>query len=335
MRSAPLYAQRIARLPRVFELLLAHRTGLPLTALADAVGATPETLREDLLAFYAADVTPDLLMGLSRPEVLEFLGPDGDEDVDPGQAEVVRIVDPGQAGELGVEYVDASELALVYTSAVSLLEIDPEDAELGAAVDVLAETMLGETAVSRPDGPEPEGRVLDTLSEGQRQSRRVEIVYSRAWEAGVRERSIEPYRLVKTRRGWEVDAGPVDDHGEVRTFLLSGIRQARLSDERFSPPEDLPFLLLENRATQVVRVELPHAARWAADMYAESVAVVDDSELTVVVEVHLLPPVRHRLGVLLLAAGRAARVLEPADLAPSGAELARTLLEHHREPPVG
>ena len=333
MRSAPLYAQRIARLPRVFELLLAHPAGLPLTTLADAVGATPATLREDLLAFYAADVTPDLLMGLSRPEVLDFLSADGDEDVDPTQAGVVRIVDPGQAGELGVEHVDAAELALIYTAALSLLEIDPEDEALGAAVDVLAETMFGETSVHRPDGPESEGVVLDTVIEGQRQSRRVDIVYSRAWEAGVRERSIDPYRLVKTRRGWEVDAGPVDDHGEVRTFLVSGIRQARLTDERFVPPEHLPLLLLENRTTQVVRVELPHAARWAADMYAESVAVVDDSELTVVVDVHLLPPVRHRLGVLLLAAGPAARVLGPADLASSGRELARTLLEHHGEQP--
>ena len=202
--GGPLYAQRIARLPRVFELLLAHPDGLRLATLAAEVGTTPDTLREDLLAFYAADVTPDLLMGLSRPEVLEFLGPEGDEDVDPNEAEVVRIVDPGQAGELGVEYVDASELALIYTAALSLLEIDPGDVDLAAAVDVLAETMVGGAPVSGGAGSRlPDLGILDTLAEGRRHSLRVDIVYSRAWDAGVRERVIEPYRLVGgTRRGW-------------------------------------------------------------------------------------------------------------------------------------
>jgi proteasome accessory factor C len=328
MTAAPLYAQRIARLPRAFEMLTAHPDGLRLATLADALGTTPELLREDLLAFYAADVSPDLLMGLSRPDVLEFLGVDGDDDVDPNQAEVVRILHPGQAGELGVEHVDASELALIYTAALALLEIDPDDGDLAAAIDVLAETMFG----GKPRNPvstAQEDAALEVLAEGQRRARRVEIVYSRAWDAGVTERLIEPYRLVKTSRGWEVDAGPVDADGELRTFLLSGIRQARLTDEPFDVPGDLPRLLDAKRATQVVRVELPQSARWAADMYAERVVEVEDCELSVVLDVEVLPPVRHRVGVLLLASGPTARVIEPAELSTCGTELARALLDHH------
>ena len=44
--------------------------------------------------------------------MLEFLGPDGDGDIDPHEAEVVRAVNDRPTEELGVEYVDASELAL-------------------------------------------------------------------------------------------------------------------------------------------------------------------------------------------------------------------------------
>ncbi len=329
MSTGPLYAQRIARLPQAFELLLAHPAGLRLSTLARALGTTPSTLREDLLAFYSADVTPDLLMGLSRPEVLEFLGPDGDEDVDPNEAEVVRIIDPGHVDELGVEHVDASELALIYTAALSLLEITPGDQELSAAVDVLAETMFGESGPG-PSTPTSGDDALDTLARGQRQALRVDIVYSRAWNAGVGRRTIDPYRLVSTRRGWEVDAGPPDEEGELRTFLLSGIRDATLTDQPFDLPDDLPRLLDEQRATHDVRVQLPHSARWAADVYAERVTEVESHELSVVLDVALLPPLRHRLGLLLLASGSGAQVVEPGELAACGAELARTLLAHHR-----
>ena len=75
--ATPKYVARIARLPLVFEHLAAHRDGLSMGQLAAEFDVPPEQLREDLLAFYTADVTPDLLMGLSRPGVLGFFGPDG------------------------------------------------------------------------------------------------------------------------------------------------------------------------------------------------------------------------------------------------------------------
>ena len=203
---APKYVERISRLPGVFEHLLAHPDGMALRQLADDFHVDPDVLREDLLAFYAADVAPDLLLGLMRPGVLEFLGPDGDDE-DPLAAEIVKISDPRSIDELGVEHVDASELALIYTAATSLLDVEPDNADLAAAIDALSETMLGDDA---PDGagPAPWNRLLEPIADGQRRRVRVDIVYSRAWEVGVSRRTIEPYRLVRTRRGWEVDAGP-------------------------------------------------------------------------------------------------------------------------------
>ena len=327
MAATPKYVERISRLPGVFEHLLAYPDGIPLRELAEDFNVDPDQLREDLLAFYAADVSSDLLMGLLRPGVLEFLGPDG-EDEDPGDAEIVRISDPRSIDELGVEYVDAAELALIFTAATSLLDVEPSNDDLSAAVAALTETMLG-SAPADGAGPAPWNRLLEPIAEAQKRRFRVDIVYSRAWEAGVSERTIEPYRLVRTRRGWEVDAGPLDERGKMRTFLLSNIRDAEVGEEPFELPDNLEQRLEEQRRTTVVRVEIPQSARWAADMYSEQVTVIDDRETAVELELELLPPLEHRLGLLMLAAGPDARVLEPGDLAGCQVTLAKRLADHH------
>jgi proteasome accessory factor C len=229
--STPKYVVRIARLPRVFERLAAHPDGLPLRALAEEFDVPVDELRTDLMAFYTADVGSDWLLGLTRPDVLEFLGPDGSE-ADPAEAQVVRIVSESPADELGVEYVDAGELALVYTAALALHDIEPDNDDLGGAIDVLTETMFGEPA-GAPDvqaDVQSWNKPLQPLQQARRERRVARIVYSRAWAQGVSEREIEPYRLVQTRRGWEVDAGPVDDEGRLRTFLLSNIREVEVLD---------------------------------------------------------------------------------------------------------
>ncbi|MCL2541108.1 MAG: WYL domain-containing protein [Nocardioidaceae bacterium] len=326
--KTPKYVARIARLPEVFARLAEHPDGLPLSELAAGFGITVEELRDDLTAFYTADVGSEWLMGLTRPEVLEFLGADGDE-ADPGEAQVVRIVHPAE--ELGVEYVDAAELALVYSAARSLLEIE-EDPDLAGAIEVLTETLFGEAGAAAP-GPPVEvarwNRPLPVLQQARDEHRRVRIVYSRAWEHGVSEHVIEPLRLVQTRRGWEIDAGPVGDNGALRTYLLSNVREAELLDEAFEPPAALGELLAAARATTRVRVCLPQDGRWAADMYAERVELVQDDEESVVVDVDLLPPLERRVGMLVLAAGPLSFVVDPPELDVAAAVMAEELLVHH------
>lgn len=329
MSTTPKYVARIARLPRVFERLTRQPEGVSLESLAAEFDATVAELREDLLAFYTADVGSDWLLGLGRPEVLEFLGPDGLSE-DPGTAEVVRIVTERPA-DLGVEYVDAGELGLVYTAALALLDIEPDNADLGEAIDVLAETMFGEVSGEVSGAPDVRAwnRLLPALQEAQREQKAVRIVYSRAWEHGVSEREIEPYRLVQTRRGWEVDAGPVDEKGLLRTYLLSNIRSVELVERSFAVPDDLAARLEAQRRTTTVQVLLPQSARWAADFYAEKVTNVSDDEESVVVDLELLPPLDRRVGMLLLAAGPEAFVMHPRELETAGVVLAEELLFHH------
>jgi proteasome accessory factor C len=357
--ATPKYAQRIARLPRVFELLAAHPQGMALTDLAAEIDVPADELREDLLAFYTAD-PHDVLSGLSRPNVLEFFGPDGDDDIDPNQAERVRVVDERPADELGVEYLNASDLGLIYSAAQAQLDLDPDDQDLRNAVDVLTETMLGPASMGEApapgavvevrapasletpaavvevrapaslETPAPWNGPLDTLEQAIATRRKVRIVYSRAWTEGVRERVIDPYLLVSTRRGWEVDAGPPDDQGRLRTYLLPHIRECEVLDETYDAPADLADLLKQQRTTTRVRVQIPQAARWAADFYAEHVEVVDDDELATTLDLDLLPPIDRRVGLLLLIAGEDARVLQPSSLIAAGPTLASELLKHHR-----
>jgi proteasome accessory factor C len=321
----PKYVQRIARLPEVFAILAANPNGLPLDDLAARVGAPVDELRADLMAYFTADLGGQL--GMSRPSVLEFLGPAGD-DVDPNEAEVVRILEERSTEELGVEYVDAAELGLIYSAARALAEAEPGNENLAGAIDVLAATLLGEPFEEAETAPWH--RPLVPLQDAARDHRKVQIEYSNAWTVGVRIRVIHPDRLVQTRRGWEVDAGPPDNEGRIRTYLLSNIRSFEVLDETFEPPANLGALLEAQRTTETVRMQIPHGARWAADVYAEQVRLVEDDELTVTLDLDLLPPVSRRVGLLTLAAGVDARVLSPASLIAAGPGVAAELLAHHR-----
>lgn len=333
MSTPPRYVARIARLPQVFEQLARHPEGVALETLAADFGTTVAELREDLLAFYTADLAGEWLS--ARPEVLEFLGPEGTAE-DPGTAGIVRIAADGPV-DLGVEYVDAGELGHVYTAALALLDIEPDNAELADAIDVLAETMFGEGDAGEAAEPAVAdwNRLLPQFQRAREQRRAVRVVYSRAWQPGVSEREIEPYHLVQTRRGWEVDAGPVGPDGSLRTYLLSNIRSVEVLERTFEVPAGLEELLAAQRATTRVKVVLPQSARWVADFYAERVTFVRDDHEHAEVDLELLPPVGPRVGRLLLVAGPDAFVVDPPELQEEAAAAAEELIAHHAAPPPG
>ncbi|HEY0890263.1 MAG TPA: WYL domain-containing protein [Nocardioides sp.] len=329
MPASPKYVARIVRLLDVFEQLKAHPHGVPLRRLAEECGIPADELREDLLAYYTAD-PGDWLLGLTRRHVLEWSSSDTDpEDIDPRDAAVVRLID--EPSDLGVEYLSADELALVYTAAVAALDLAGPDGDdpLEEAIDVIVDTMFGSGGPAGPPGWRPP--YLVDLQRASTERRKVRIVYSRQWEAGVFEKVVEPWRLVQTSvRGWEIDAGPVGDNGTLRSYLLSNVRSVEVLDETFEPPGDADRLLAAQRRTTSVRMELPHQARWSLDEYAESSAVIADADETFIADLELLEPVGWRVGLLMLAGGDGTRVLSPAGLVSEGPALARRLLDHHR-----
>jgi proteasome accessory factor C len=310
-----------------------HPDGLPITDLAAAFDVPVDEMREDLLAFYSADVASDDLFGLTRSEVLDFVSSSG-EQADPNEADIVRLTDPRPTEELGVEYVDAADLALLYTAARDLQRLEPGDPDLNAAVRVLRQTVLGPTGSADRSSyrtlADRSEELVRVLRKAIDRCSPVRITYSRAWRPGVSTREIEPFRLVRTRRGWEVDAGPVQDDGTVRTFLLARVSSAEVLAGSFERPADVDQAVARNRTTTTARVRLPQGSRWVADRFAESVQVVEDDEQQITLDVDLLPPVEQRLGLLLLVAGHDATVVDPPSMRPVGQALARELLEHHR-----
>jgi proteasome accessory factor C len=334
MSPVAVYAQRLAALPRALSILELHPQGLPLADLAAELGVEAADLREVFMAYYLADLVA--LGSLSLP-IVEFVGPGADwtdeGDVgDPAGArapagpEWVRVLAPDPEHELGVDHLTAEQLGAVYRAGTDLLALEPDNETLAAALEAFA------IALEPADTGGDERRGATTaqlMHRAAEDRRRVDITYSRQWHPGTTTRSIEPYRVVRTRRGWEVDAGPPDDLAAVRTYLVSGIVEARPTDETFALPGDLDELLAANRRAETVELVVPQDSRWAVDRFAESSEVLADDEDDVALRAQLLPPLAQRLGLLLLCTSPDAFVTAPEALRDVGVEAARTLLAHH------
>lgn len=325
MSQVAAYAKRLAALPGALAILELHPQGLPLADLAGELGVRPDDLREVVMAYYLADLVE---LGNFGQPVVEFFAPDADdEEVDPATAQWVRVVARDPEQELGVDHLSAEQLGRLFEAGADLLALEPENATLRSALEAFQSALW---PVDGPAGTEWKATTAQQLHKAVQERRRVRISYVRQWHPGSGERVIEPYRLVRTRRGWEVDAGPADEVAAVRTFLVSGISTCDVLDETFQLPADVDELLTTQRTPVTVELVVPQDRRWAVDRYSEAVTVLADDEESVSLRADLLPPVAQRLGLLLLCCGPDAFVMTPLDLADSGADVARVLLEHHR-----
>ncbi|HEY5788923.1 MAG TPA: WYL domain-containing protein, partial [Microlunatus sp.] len=250
------------------------------------------------------------------------------EDEDLGGASMVRLQAPEPGRELGVAYLSVSELARLYRAGRDRLELEPENETLRSAVNKLRAGLLpGVTpSVRGPLEPPP-----SDFEVARRQRRRVAVVYAGVWHPGDRERVIEPYRLIHTRRGWEIDAGPVHADGELHTLLLDRIQSYTVLDQTFELPADLYQLLARQRTLFPVELIVPHETRWSVEKYAERVEVLAEDETSARLRALLFQPVRHRIGLILADGGQAARVIKPPDLADAGEEVASALLTRYQE----
>jgi proteasome accessory factor C len=315
------FAERVGTLSTALTILEFHPAGLPLAQLASELDTTTESLRQTLLAYYVADVAAQADF---RLPVIEFVGGNGDDD--PARAEVVRVVTPDPERELGVQHLTAEQLGALHAAGSDLLALEPDNDVLRSALEAF-ETGLWPVEASRTDSGSD---VAAEMNRAAQERRRVRIVYARAWKPGTSERVVEPYRVLRTRRGWEVDAGPVDDAGRVRTFLVSGIRETSVLDESFERPDNVDELIATQRAVVDVELVVPQTGRWAVERFAESLTLLQDDEESVKVRAAFLPPVEQRVGLILISCGAEAFVMAPPTLLDAGADLTLQLLDHHR-----
>lgn len=198
---------------------------------------------------------------------------------------IVRTVESNSAG-LGVEQLSAGDLALIYTAGLSLLDVNESDRELAEALEAIAETMYGEPATQPKPGDW--NRFLHPLNRRRRNG------------AASRSSTPEPARRLRTNHraaAARTDPPRLGDRrrsdgpeGNLRTYILSNVRSAELLEETFEPAAQSERLLESQRKSTTVRMELTQDARWAADMYAERVALVEQDESKFVADLQLLPP---------------------------------------------
>ena len=320
-----IYGERVALLPQLLQILHYHPDGMRFTDLAHEVGRSEADVRETLRVYHLTDLAHYLPNLVARPDVLEFMADDPKDDGDPTVATKVRLgdIDPGK--ELGVAHVGLRDLARLYRVAHDALTLYPDDPVLASAVGKLHDGVLPGFRIIEP---EPWTH-LDELRAAIQDHRRITITYARAWSPVVEELTIDPHLLMRTRRGWELDASPGDARSALRTYLLANIRSMSVLSETIEVPDDLTAMITKHRTERVVIMDVPPSARWAVDKYAERVELVEERAELTRLKVRLLRPYRLRVGLMLVAGGPSARVVEPEELREVGAEVARMILRSY------
>lgn len=320
-----IYGERVALLPQLLQILHYHPEGMRFTDLAHEVGRSEADVRETLRVYHLTDLAHYLPNLVVRPDVLEFLADDPEDDGDPTTATRVRLGDVVPGDELGVTHVRLQDLARLYRVAHDALALHPDDPVLASAVGKLRDGVLPGFRVIEP---EPWAH-LDELRAAIRDHRRITITYARAWSPVIEELVIEPHLLIRTRRGWELDASPGDPRSSLRTYLLANIRSLAVAAETFVAPDDLPAMIARHRSDRMVIMDVPHRARWAVDKYAERVEFIEEGTELTRLKVRVLQPYRLRVGLMLVAGGPAASVVAPEDLRDAGAEVAQMILRSY------
>lgn len=290
---------------------------------AQLLGTSWEELRAEILAFTDVETSGLILDSLFT---LEPAGgwPEEGPDPEPAQTDVVSFACGMGIAEAGIRHQDAAVLGPLLAAATQLRAMEPDNLELAAAADKLAATLMRNTVAQATY----RSAVAADIQRAAREHRQIQMTYSNAWLPRVRERIVHPYRVVSTARGYELDAGPLDDNGRPRTYLLPRIRDYRVLHEHFAVPANLDEALAANRRLTPVSGYSPHSGLWAIRRFSEITELQESDSEGATFTAWLLPPVPDRAGLMLLLAGRDAYLDDPALDAQRDIR-ATELAEHH------
>jgi proteasome accessory factor C len=322
--TLPGYVHRYTRILRALEVLSYYPDGLPLAQLAAELGATPADLREEILAYYTAE--PAAGAGYRLPGV-GWVSPTG-EEVDPEVAEIVVLTDPQALADLGAVRLTTEQMAGVWRAGRILAEYEPDNQVLEQALDVLAEGWLGGPLAESDPGAGLVAQIRDAI----KHRHQLRFTYAREFRPGIATRTVHPYRLICTHRGWELDAGPLDAEGLPRTFLLGNVSDLEVLDEGFEVPAGVDAILAANRAQVRVELSLPQRSAWGVDTQADRVDVLRSDADTVAVRAELSPPYARRLALILAPTMGQGMLIDHREFAGQIREVAQRLLAHHGFP---
>lgn len=191
-------------------------------------------------------------------------------------------------GDLMVAYIDEDEvvvdmadyfsapLRLNSAEALGLLAAGMALTSTGQAPPALERAVAKLSAVLVPDAEEAfsvdlsvNSDHVDTLRRGAADHQVVDIVYTGLATGETKERSIEPWSVFSALGNWYVSAHCRTAQAE-RVFRVDRIRSARLTEEQFQPPSEVPppevrYTPSEDDVRATIR--LGPRARWVAEYY--------------------------------------------------------------------
>jgi proteasome accessory factor C len=284
---------------------LIERPGASLEEAAEAFGATPQQIRKDLV------------------EHLDFCGLPG----------------LGGGALFDVEVVgDRIVVAMADELARPLRPTPAEALRLVLTVDAVAEVLgdelpaLGRAAAKVRDALGVPERVADVLESSSTavvvevrralaRGRRVQLLYQGRGDEAPRVRTVDPWRVQVVAGAWYLQ-GHDDEAGALRTFRLDRVAEATVTDEpaEVPAPAELPAPRYQPGPDDLaVTLRVRPAGRWLAEVLdVERAEDLDDGGALL----HLTTDAPRHVARLVLVAGGAATVHQPASLAQQVRDLA-------------
>jgi predicted DNA-binding transcriptional regulator YafY len=171
--------------------------------------------------------------------------------------------------------------------------------------------------------------VWRTVSEGLRENRVLAFAYRSTWSGGFEHRRVRPYQLLFDNGAWYL-YGYAEERRGLRMFSLPRIRKMRLLDDRFVLPPNFDFRsrsgdsyfgVYTDEKKRRFRIAFYGEAalriqerKWAADQRVEEIPPSGRAAMSPGVIATFASAQYGKVLELILASGRDALPLEPAEL---------------------
>jgi proteasome accessory factor C len=220
----------------------------------------------------------------------------------------------------------ATEALMLLAAGMALLSSDAAPQALETAVSKLQAVLTADPDTVTVDlGEEPE--VGTPLRLAISQHRVVTITYTSLGSGETTVRDIEPWAVFTTMGNWYV-SGHCRRAEAERVFRLDRIREIRLQDATFDPPEEPPAPEVRYSPSVedvTARIELTPEAAWVADYYP--VGIVSDGPGGRTIEFSSRDPLV--AARLLIRLGPTARLEAGEEVATATAELRERILSRY------
>jgi proteasome accessory factor C len=303
----------VSRISRILALIpyVLGSDVVDVTEIVERFGYTREQLSRDLNTIFVCG-----LPGYGPGDLMEaFI----DED------EVV--IDSAEFFAKAPRLTPAEALGLL-AAGMTVIGSGEASPELESAVRKLTKALVPDADTSLSVDVVDESRTLGVLREAAASGRVVRMTYRSVAKEELTVRDVEPWTVFATLGRWYV-------HGHCRlvdgqrTFRIDRIKELKMLDDRFEPPEKTPepgvgYTPAEGDVSCVI--DLEPAARWVLEYYP--VEVVRESERRTRIRFH--SPDTEVPARLLLRLGTAGVLVEGPEVADRVREMGRQILAKYQ-----